>query len=260
MKRRVITLCHQKGGVGKTATAALIAHKFPKPLLLIDCDPQSNLTNWTLGLLPTEKRKEAAAKLQRFNTFTMLQGKTSINSSKIQITENLYIVGSTVELERSRIEFNTLDGAEFTLRSEIDEYEGQETIILDTAGELSLLSIMALSAADTALIPCGTQVLPIDSLPITLQRIGQVQERLNPKLGSTIILPTLYNRTRRTNRVSLDRLAENYSALVAKYHDGLPVVIDDRADVENLLHAHIPLPKRAQACAAITGLCEWLEL
>jgi len=264
----IIALANQKGGVGKTSLAALLTQFLSEktPLLLIDADPQANLTSWCFGWLSEDEAKTKYGRLRQHNLMSILQGKSSIREAAIPFLPNVSIVGATVDLDRSRTEFANLGGGSFLLRGAIEDFqhycvsESKSTpvIVIDTAGELSLLSVMALACAETVVVPVGTQLLPIDSLGITLQRIGQVQERLNPLLKRIYVVPSLYNAARNSNKAALAILKDGYHQLLIKDSSSQVAILENRVEVENLLQAHELIKPRSPVYGAMQIVTEEL--
>jgi|GEM_PF-5810443 len=263
----IIALANQKGGVGKTSVAALLTQVISSDILLIDADPQANLTQWCYGYLSGDAATESFQKMRKHNLMSVLENDSSIRQARIPITKKISLVGATVALDKSRTEFVEMAGAQLFLRAAIEDFqeslepsENEPTIIIDTAGELSLLSMMGIACAEKVVIPIGTQLLPIDSLSITLQRLGQAQSRLNPRLKDIVVLPTLFNPKRTTNVSSLNVLESEYGQLLPRYLDGSAIVIHNRAEVEALLHSQQNLPKNSQAREAMNAFVSTLNL
>ena len=146
-------------------------------------------------------------------------------------------------MSKATAEFGSGVGAERKLRGVIDDILGQnpeQTILIDTPGDLSLISNMSIAAAEVLVIPVATQLMSIDALSISLQRIGQIQQHLNSGLKRILILPSLFMSQRKTHKVSLQLMEKEFSRLMARASDGSLIVIEDRAEMDRFLHAHMP--------------------
>lgn len=257
----IVTVANQKGGVGKTALTACLSTVIDGPVTLIDADPQANLTQWCISHLDEDGSADAYERSRKLNLMSVLRGESIIKNSTIEINSKLELLSAVVDLDRSRTEFQDHAGAELIMRSCLEEYDSRNrTILIDTAGELSLLSTMMLACADMVLIPVGTQLMPIDSLSITLQRIGQVQQRLNPRLKNIAVIPSLYNQQRKTNVASLSILVKHYSTLLLRNMDETPVVFHNRAEVESLMHSLEPLSQTGLAVQTMREICRQLRM
>lgn len=268
----IISIANVKGGVGKTALSAMLALELSKDheVLLIDADPQGSLTQWAFGLLAEEEVSQAYSTLRKRNLLSVLTADSSLSESRITVNPHLKIIGAVSELERFRITANSTNiGVEMILKGALEDYkmtqkiresDVESVILIDTAGDLSVLSTQALAASQSVVIPVGTQLMPVDSLGLTLSKVGQVQKYLNYNLRNIVVVPTLFHSLRRTNKVSLQILKEQYSEIVLKDESDEILPIHNRAEIENLLHAHEPLPKNAQAREALFALRQALNL
>ena len=238
-------------------------------VLLIDADPQGSLTQWAFGLLAENEVSQAYSVLRKRNLLSVLRADFSLSESRITVNPHLKIIGATAELERLRVQTGETVGIELMLKSALEEFALSQKItnndtkchiLIDSAGDLSLLSTQALAACQVVLVPVGTQLMPVDSLSLTLQKIGQVQKYLNYGLKKVLVVPTLYHSARNTNKASLQILNDQYSEILLKDEAGAPLPIHNRAEVENLLHAHVLLPKNAQALEALSAIRRELKI
>ncbi|MBQ7747299.1 MAG: ParA family protein, partial [Spirochaetia bacterium] len=183
---KIIVFSNQKGGVGKTTTAvnlgAYIAD-MGKKVLLIDFDPQGNLSTFA-GL-----DKDAPG------IYEAIAGIKDIKDV-IQKTpvENLYGIGSNVNLSGAAIELATVDNREKYLKITLDEIkEGYDYIFIDSPPSLGLLSLNCLVASDYIIIPMQCEYFAMEGLSLLIQTISSVQHSLNPGLKIGGILFTMYD-------------------------------------------------------------------
>ena len=171
---KIIAMSNHKGGVGKTTTtvnvgAGLSQGKKGKSVLLIDLDPQANLTQ-SLGIKNPER-----------TIYGALRGEYPI--TPIKVSDNLSVVASTIDLAGAEVELSTEAGREFVLKELIQPLKKDHSyIIIDCAPSLGLLTLNALTAADQVYIPLQTQYLAMHGLGKLIEIIEKTQKRLNKKL------------------------------------------------------------------------------
>ncbi len=185
---RVIAIANQKGGVGKTTTAinlaAALAEK-NKQVLLIDIDPQGNATSG----VGVEKEK------LEFTIYDLILGETPIQSC-IEFTEfkNLSLIPSNVDLAAAEIELIGIQEKEYIIKKEVDKIKDKyDFILIDCPPSLNLLTINAMTTADTVLVPIQCEYYALEGLSQLIHTINLVRERLNPYLDIEGIVFTMFD-------------------------------------------------------------------
>ncbi len=195
---KVISIANQKGGVGKTTTAINLAASLAAiehPTLVIDIDPQSNTTSG-LGI---------DVKTVTNSIYEVMIGSSDINDTirKTEL-EFLDLVPSHINLVGAEIEMIDRDERERILSKAVSELrEKYDFVIIDCPPSLGLLTINALTASDSIVIPVQCEYFALEGLGQLLNTIKIVRQHLNPMLDIEGVLLTMYDtRTRLSNQVA----------------------------------------------------------
>lgn len=185
---RTIVIANQKGGVGKTTTAINLSASLAElgqKVLIIDMDPQGNTTSG-VGVEKNEKE---------YTVYELLLGECSIEDSLVEsVCENLTVVPSNINLAAAEIELIGTENKEFILRDAVTSIkESYDYILIDCPPSLNVLTINAMCAADTVLVPIQCEYYALEGLSQLMHTIELVRERLNPNLEIEGVVFTMYD-------------------------------------------------------------------
>lgn len=208
---RVIAIANQKGGVGKTTTAinlsACLAEAGQK-VLAIDFDPQGNATTG-LGL-EKEYMEETV--------YEMMLGVCTLEDCLHQeVQENLDVLPSDSNLAGAEIELLDLDKKEFILKEHLDAVrDNYDFIMIDCPPSLSLLTLNALTAADTVLVPIQCEYYALEGLSQVLRTIGLVKKTMNPGLELEGVVFTMYDARTNLSLEVVENVKSNLNETIYK--------------------------------------------
>ena len=240
-KTEILSIINQKGGVGKTTTAINLAAALAlknKKILVIDLDPQGNATTG-LGLSNSESSDETI--------YRVLNGNKNISKviKKTQF-ENLDLVSSNVDLSGLEVETASDSRRAFILKEQImayiKDFKGKyEYIFIDCPPSLSLLTVMALVASHSLLVPLQTEFFALEGLTQLMKTIDRIKINLNSELKIKGILLTMYDKRNKLSgqveKEARDYFKEKvYSTVIPRNvrlseapSHGVPVLIYDKS-------------------------------
>ena len=201
---RIIAIANQKGGVGKTTTSinlsSCIAAK-GKKVLVIDMDPQGNTTSG-YGIEKNELEN---------TIYELIMGDCTVEDCILkEILPNVSVLPSNVNLAAAEIELIGVNDKDFILKNEIDWVkDNYDFIIIDCPPSLNLLTVNAMTTADSVLVPIQCEYYALEGLSQLIHTVNLVKERLNPDLDMDGVVFTMYDsRTNLSNQV-VDNVKSN---------------------------------------------------
>jgi chromosome partitioning protein len=206
----IISMCNQKGGVGKTTTAinlgAALA-EFGRRVLLVDFDPQGSLSVG-MGMNPQ------ALELSVYDL--MVRRGIDVDDVILETgTPGMDILPSNIELSAAEMQLVSEVAREFTLKRVLDKLRNRyDFIIIDCAPSLGLLTINGLTASDRVIVPLETEFFAMRGMALLTDSIEKVKDRLNPDLDILGIVGTMFDRRTLHSREVLERVVEAFGETV----------------------------------------------
>jgi len=194
---RIIAIANQKGGVGKTTTAVNLAAALaqaPRKVLLIDMDPQGNAT-MASGF---DKRDLV------HSTLEVLLGECDAKSALVTSSEGYDLLPGNIDLTAAEIQLMDMPGRENRLKGALEPIRANYNyLIIDCPPSLSLLTLNALAAADSVIVPMQCEYFALEGLSALVNTIEALKQRLNPSLEIEGIVRTMFDvRNNLANAVS----------------------------------------------------------
>jgi len=208
---KIIAIANQKGGVGKTTTSVNLAASLgalEKKVLLIDADPQANATSG-LGI---------DVESVEIGTYQLLEHSNTPDEATVSCTApNVYLIPAHIDLVAIEIELVDKEKREYMLKQSLASVKDQyDYIIIDCAPSLGLLTLNALTAADSVVIPIQCEYFALEGLGKLLNTIKSVQKIHNPDLDIEGLLLTMYDSRLRLSNQVVEEVQKHFNNMVFK--------------------------------------------
>lgn len=224
-RSKVIAIVNQKGGVAKTVTALNLGYalsEMGKKVLLIDFDPQSSLTV-CFGYDNTDNIQTTI-----YNLMALAIDEKNLpkKHSYILSAGNIDLIPCNLELSAIEIALVNVMSRELVLKSIVDEIKDDyDYVIIDCSPSLGMLTINALAACDSVIIPVTPQYLSAKGLELLLKSIIRVKKRINPKIEVDGILFTMYAERIKLSKEVLSIIQEAYGSHIHIFESKIPTSV-----------------------------------
>jgi chromosome partitioning protein len=218
-------MCNQKGGVTKTTTTANLGIGLANEgykVMLVDNDPQADLTT-ALGWHNSDNLPMTLANILEKS---INDEDFDLHGAILKHDEGVDLIPANIELSALEMSLITSMSREYALKNYLNQIKGDYNyILIDCPPSLSMLTINALAASDSVIVPVQAQYLPTKGMTQLMRTIGKVRKQINPSLKVDGVVLTLADMRTNIARATADAIKEQYGSMLRIYKTQIPVAV-----------------------------------